>query len=168
MGVYFGGGDGFVPEHVLHEPDVRAPVDEMGGEGVTEGVGGHSFGEADLVDQFLDDIVYPNPGQGLPRAAEEYEVLVFFYLGDAGTVALDVGLQGFVGVSSKQDKAFLVPFAVYLDVVVLKIKVVEFHVDELRYPNSAGVEGLDDGPVALPVLRVLAGRVDDGDDFLDA
>ena len=58
MGVYLRGQYGLVPEHFLHHAQVGAVLDEVGGEGVTEGVGGYllaNSGEQSLPPDHVED-----------------------------------------------------------------------------------------------------------------
>ena len=55
VGVNLGGGDVGVAEHGLHGADVGAVHEEVGGEAVTEGVGGDVFRDAGLFCVGLDD-----------------------------------------------------------------------------------------------------------------
>jgi len=48
VGIDHGRANVFVAEKLLHGTNIVAVFDEMGGEGVAEGVAGASFGEAGL------------------------------------------------------------------------------------------------------------------------
>ena len=62
VGVDFGGGDG-VAEHFLDGAEVGTAFDEMGGEGVAEGMGGNGFFDAGFFGELFDEHEDINPGK---------------------------------------------------------------------------------------------------------
>ncbi len=59
VGVTFGRGENFVPEHGLNEADVSAALVHVGGEGVAEDVGGAAFLDVALAEVSPDPAVEP-------------------------------------------------------------------------------------------------------------
>ena len=55
MGIDFGGGDAFVPQHLLHGAEVGATFHKVRGERVAEGVRTDGFGDAGRCSQCLDN-----------------------------------------------------------------------------------------------------------------
>ena len=58
MGVDFGGGDAFVPQHLLHGTEVGAALHEVCGERVAEGVWTDRLGDAGGGGQRFDNQEY--------------------------------------------------------------------------------------------------------------
>ena len=54
---------GFVAKHFLDGAEVGTAFDEMGGEGVTEGMGGNGFFNAGFFGQLFDEHEDINPGK---------------------------------------------------------------------------------------------------------
>ena len=54
VGVDLGGEDALVPEHLLYGAEVGSVLDEVGGEGVAEGVGGYLLGDTCCLALTLD------------------------------------------------------------------------------------------------------------------
>ena len=76
MGVDLGGEDGLVAEHLLDGPEVRPAFDEVGGEGMAEGVRGNFLVDAGghrLVLYRIEDI---DAAEGFPGPVQEKEVLI--------------------------------------------------------------------------------------------
>ena len=63
VGVDFGGSDGFVAEHFLDGPEVGTAFDEVGGEGVAEGMRGDGFFDAGFFGELFDEHEDINPGK---------------------------------------------------------------------------------------------------------
>ena len=81
--VDFGGGDRLVAEHLLDGPEVGAPLQEMGGEGMAEGVRADSLGDAGGRSQVADDVENHDATQGTAAPVQKQYV---------GAVALYVKL----------------------------------------------------------------------------
>ena len=71
VGVDFGGGDGFVAEHFLDGAEVGTAFDEVGGEGVTESMGGDGFFDAGFFGELFDEHKDINPGKRSAIAVQE-------------------------------------------------------------------------------------------------
>ena len=59
--VDFGGGDRLVAEHLLDGPEVGAPLQEMGGEGMAERMRAYVLFNACHFRLLLDDMEYHDP-----------------------------------------------------------------------------------------------------------
>ena len=75
VGVDLGGEDGFVAEHFLDDAEVRPAFDEVGGEGVAEGVGGDFFVDARGHRLVLDDAEDVHAAEGTAVPVQEQDVL---------------------------------------------------------------------------------------------
>ena len=64
VGVDLGGEDGLVAEHFLDDPQVRPAFDEVGGEGVAEGVRGDLLVDARGHRLVLDDVEDVDAAEG--------------------------------------------------------------------------------------------------------
>lgn len=60
--IYFGGGYGFVAEHLLDGAKVGAPFKQMSGEGVAQCVGGYILADSGQLGMALDDVEYHDAG----------------------------------------------------------------------------------------------------------
>lgn len=56
VGINFGSAYIFVPKHTLYDAKVGATFEQVGGEGVAEGMWADGFLEPRLLSQFLDDM----------------------------------------------------------------------------------------------------------------
>ena len=56
MGVYLGGAYVFVAEHTLYDAQVGTALEQVGSEGVAQGVGADGLLDACLLGQFGDDV----------------------------------------------------------------------------------------------------------------
>ena len=81
VGVNLGGGEGFVAEEFLYDAEVCSRVEHVGGEGVSQGVGGDfvTTGE-DLLHVFIYAALDGAGGDG--TATEIYKHLVVFSVGN--------------------------------------------------------------------------------------
>ena len=77
VGVDFGGKDGFVAKHLLYGAEVGAHFNEVGGKGVTEGVGADRFVDACFGGEVFDDVKDHNPAQTGTPAIEKEDVFIF-------------------------------------------------------------------------------------------
>lgn len=82
MGIYFGGQYGFVPQHLLHMPDIGPSLQKVGGETVAENVGADRFDNAGLFSRRLYYMEDHNPGKPLAAIIEEQYII---YGGTGGT-----------------------------------------------------------------------------------
>jgi len=75
VGVDLGGDDGAVAEHLLYGPEVGAPLEQVGGEGVAEGVGADRLFDAGQNGVLSDDVPRCHARQAGASRAEEQGVL---------------------------------------------------------------------------------------------
>ena len=87
MGVDFGGANAFMTQHALDGTQVGSAFQQVGGEGVAEGVRADGFLEPDVVGKFFDDVENHDAGNVLSAFADEYIVLEIFF--DGHPVSVD-------------------------------------------------------------------------------
>jgi hypothetical protein len=63
MGIYFGGGNRFVTEHLLNRPQIGTSFNQVRGEGVTERMRTNIFPDSHLIGQFFDSRKYRYSGE---------------------------------------------------------------------------------------------------------
>lgn len=78
VGVYLGGDYAFVAEHLLYGTEVGSVLDQVGGEGVAECVGGYLLGDAGLFALAFDHQEYHLAAQFPAAPVQEQDVLGFF------------------------------------------------------------------------------------------
>ena len=149
MHVYFCGANVFVAEHGLYGTEVGASLQQMGGKAVAEGVGADVFGDAGLFCVFLDEDKEADAAEMAASGGGD-ENVVLFPRNDLQPLAHGKpGAELACGLSANGDKAFFPSLSVYSYVAVFQEKVADFQRAEFGYPQSAPVEGLNDGSVPL-------------------
>src|SRR5580692_10263930 len=76
VGIDLGGGNAFMAQHFLYGAEVGATFHEMGGEGMTEGVGGNVLGNAGLPDKVFQEQEDHDPGEPAAAAIEKEDILM--------------------------------------------------------------------------------------------
>ena len=167
VGVDLGGEDGFVAEHFLDDAEVGAVFDEVGREGVAEGVGGDFLVDACDERLLLDEVEDGHPAERAAVFVEEGDV-VEGGLGGRGASG-QIGREGVRRHLAEGDEPFLVAFADYAHEAFLEVDVRDEQAAGLGDPQAAAVEDLEDGAVAegAPVAGGDVHGVEDGADFLD-
>ena len=166
VGVDFRGEDGFVAEHFLDDAEVGAVLDEVRGEGVTEGVRGDFFADAREQRLFLDEIENGHPAQRAAVFVEEGDV-VEGRLGGRRARG-EVGAEGVGGELAEGDEALFVAFADHAHEAFLQVDVGDQQAAGLGDAQAAAVEDFEDGAVAeAGPAGVGVDGVEDGCDFLD-
>ena len=75
MGVDFGGEDGFVAQHLLHDAEVCAVFNQMGGKRVAEGVGRDLLMDSGHHGLVLHQFEDRYPAERFPELVQEQDVL---------------------------------------------------------------------------------------------
>lgn len=121
MGIYFSGQDGFMPQHFLHGPQVRTPVNQFCGKGMPECMWTDIFLYAGRCGQVLDYGEDHDPGQpAAPPVQEEYIFVIPFYPGQGisvGQVVPDLLQRN----SSDRHQPFLIALSCDPDKLLVKI-----------------------------------------------
>ena len=167
VGVDLGGEDGFVAEHFLDDAEVGAVFDEVGGEGVAEGVGGDFLVDACDERLLLDEVEDGHPAERAAVFVEEGDV-VEGRLGGCGASG-QIGREGVRRHLAEGDEPLLVALADDAHEALLEVDVGDLQGAGLRDAEAAAVEDLEDGAVAegAPVAGGDVHGVEDGADFLD-
>ena len=106
------GGEIGVAQHLLDGPQVGAPLEQVGGEGVTQRVGGDVVGQPRLARIALDDRVQPLPRQPPPAVVEEQlRRLQGPGAAQEGPAPLVVGAHSFHGLAPQRHHPLLVALA---------------------------------------------------------
>ena len=162
--VDLGGGDALVAEHLLDGTQVRAAFEEMGGEAVAEGVGGDGGADACGATELLDDVEDGDAGEGRTAADAQEDIILGAGLdGDACAVVEPV-LQFRYGTGRDGHEPLLLAFAVHTDEALVEEEVAHLQMAELTDAEPAGVEGLQNGAVAL---ALGLGHIDGVDEEID-
>lgn len=164
VGVDLRGGDAFVAEHLLHGAQVGAALHQVGGEGVTEGVGRDGLGDAGLLYQVFDDQEDHHAGEAAAPPVEEQYVFLALLHGlvdaDGVGVQLDVLRSG----GAHRHQALLIALADHPDKAHVKEKLRDLQVDHFAHAQPAAVHRFQDGLVA-PAFR--GAQVDLGNDVFN-
>ncbi len=162
VGVDLGGEDGFVTEHFLDDAEVRPTFDEVGGEGVAEGVGGNFLVDARGHRLVLDDAEDVDAAEGAAVPVQEQDVLEG--AGGRFRAGRKVVPDGVGGHVPEGDDALLVALADDIDIPFVQVDVRDLQAGALAHAEAAAVQDLQDG--AVPQARRRAG-VHRGDDRVD-
>lgn len=170
VGVDLGGGDVGVAEDGLDGAEVGAVHEEVGGEGVAEGVGGDVFGDAGLFGVFLDDAFDGAGGEAAVVAGGGGEAGVFAVVeeeGGEGVFADFEVLGDFEGGGfADEDGAVFFAFAADGEFAAVEIDGVAIEGDEFGDAEAGGEEEFDDGAVAEAGFGVGGDGVEEGFDFV--
>ena len=144
------GANVFVAEHGLYGAEVGAPLQQMGGKAVAEGVGADVFGDAGPLCVFLYEDKEADAAQMAASGGGDEDV-VLFPRNDLQPLAHGKpGAEFAYGLSANGNEALFPPLSVHPYIAVFQKKVADFQRAEFGYPQPAAVEGLNDGPVPLP------------------
>jgi hypothetical protein len=167
MGIDLGGAQVRVAEHLLHRAQVRAPLEEMRGEGMAEEVGMHPCRiETRFRGQAPED--EEGAGTGQPAALRVEEELRAVPAIEERPAPGEVAAHGLDAFASERDDPLLVSLAEAPNDAVVQVDPAAVEPHRLADPEPGSVEELDQGAVAerswsRPVRRLdqaldLAGR----------
>ena len=164
VGVDLGGAYALVAEHALDDAQVGAVLEQVGGEGVAEGVGADVLLDACGFGELLDNVEDHDAREVLAAMGADEEVVLVAGLDvDVATVLLQVEFYLVDGGAGDGNETLLASLPLNADEAFVEEHVAELEVAELRHAEAAAVERLDDGSVAE---TFLAGNVDGIDDFI--
>ena len=86
MGVDFGGANAFMTQHALDGTQVGSAFQQVGGEGMAEGMWANGFLEPDVVGKLFDDVENHDAGDVRAPFADEYKVFISLFDGYAVAV----------------------------------------------------------------------------------
>ena len=153
MGVDLGGGQVAMAQQHLHHPQVRPVVEQMGGKGVTQGMGGQG-----LANPSLQGIALDEQPEGLAgHAATAYrgeQVIAHPPVEDVRTPLPHIGLEPGNGLFPQWDQALLVALARHPHHPLHQAHGLRGQGHQLRHPQPRGVEDLQHGAIALAAWLV--------------
>ncbi len=163
--VHLGGADVRMAQQLLHDAQVGAASQHVGGEAVAQGVRGDVLLQADaggiLAHQSPDvGAVQRPPGprkeKGVARAGPS----------QTWPLAMHVVAQGANGAAADRYDSFLVTLADAPQIADLEVDLRTGQPDGFAYPNAGSVEQFEQGPVSLIELLRWVRRVEQGVDLL--
>ncbi len=141
-----------VAEQLLHDADVGTALQQMGGERVPKRVRAHLLLDPSRGRVLLEDAGAPLAGEP-PAAQVQEHRRTRPSRGDLRPNPREVRAHRVTRVPADRDVAFLAPLPEDAHAPLLEVDVVHVEPDELRDPKAAGVERLEDGPVAHALRR---------------
>lgn len=161
VGVDLGGGEAGVAEEFLDGAEVGAVFQQVGGEGVAEGVGADVVLGAGSEDVAVDDAADAAGGERA-AAVVEVEAAGVFFVGalfgeEVGAGFGKIRFDGLLGGAAEEDDALAVAFAADEELGGAA-GLVDGEADELADAEAGGVEGFEDGAVAEPEGGFVVGR----------
>ena len=152
VGVDLGGADVGVAEEGLDGADVGAVVEEVGGEGVAEGVGGDVFGDAGEFGVFFYEALDGAGGEAAVVAGGVGGAGVSGVVEEEGGELVGAALQIFGGTGcgcfTDKNGAVFLAFAADDEFAAVEVDAVAVKVDEFADAEAGGEEKLEDGAVA--------------------
>lgn len=148
VGVYLGGDDALVTEHLLDGTEAGATFQEVGGKRVTEGMRGDSLRDACCLCQLLDDSEDHHTGE-LGAAAVQKEIIFVVWFDGHLVAALQPEMYLLDRDGRQRHKTLFASLAVDTHVAEVEIDIRQFQVDQFGDTKARAIEGLDDGEVAV-------------------
>ena len=149
MHVDFCGANVFVAEHGLYGAEVGASLQQMGGKTVAEGVGTDVFGDTGPLCVFLDEDKEAEAAQMAASGGGDEDVVLFSGNHFQSLSHSKPGAEFVYGLFANGNESLFPSLSVHSYIAVFQKKVADFQRAEFGYPQSASVEGLNDGPVPL-------------------
>ena len=147
-----------VPQHLLDRADIGAPVEQLRGKAVAQGMGGHAVHKPGGPGPLHHDIIhrasrYP-AAPGCSRRADRSADPNFFFRSQ------EIRADHPHGAVSEEHDPLVGALAHDLEPAALEIDVLDIRGTELRHARPGGIEGLEDRPV--PVIdECFNGKIDD-------
>ena len=164
VGVELGGAYAFVAEHGLYGSEVGTALEEVGGKGVAQGVGGDGARDAGTGGQHLYGVEHGDAREVLATAEREEEVVVLAGFGGDVATVVEPELQLAHGTGRHGHETLFGTFAYDVEEGVGGVDVGEGEVAEFADAQTAAVEEFDDGAVAV---ACGFGEVDGGLECVD-
>ncbi len=165
MGIGFGGGDAGMAEEFLDDAEIGPVFEEVGGEGMSEHVGGHVPFDTCAADPRFDAEPEGDGSEGGAATGEE-DVGRGFRGDQAGTSGGEVTFEGGTGGASDGHDPFLVAFADDMDEPGFELELFESDAAEFGEAKAAGVGEFENRVIAEGGFGGLGGRGQDPFDFL--
>jgi len=141
MGVNLGGGDADMPQEFLHEADIPAAFEDVGGKGVAEGVGRVLFIGEGAFEIFFHDAISADAGEGFSESIEEEDAVIGgFFPQEIGSSQIDVFNQSISSLGTERDKSGAVPLAGHSHDFIFEEDIGEAEGSEFGDSEPAAVE----------------------------
>ncbi len=166
MGIDLRRGYAFVPEHELNGLEVGPAFEQMCGEAVAEGVRADALVDACRLGQLLDEDEDHNARYGFASIAQEDKFLLSAYRIGAfgiGQIAPQFGHSCL----THRHETLLATFAIDAQERFVEEEIAELQPRELAHSQSAAVEYLQHGTIALPCRGCHVDGTDEPIDLLD-
>ena len=168
VGVHLGGGQADVTEQFLDGAQIRAHLEQVGGERVAQAVRGDTHADAGAQAVALHEPLHRPRAQARAPAVEEQGLtLGLTAAGGAGKeerIPLgQVLAQGLAGGPAKRNEPFLVALAADPHHLLGPVEVREVGGHQFRHTHAGRVEQLQHRPVPPPVPVHGGGRLDQGE-----
>ena len=159
-----GRGDGGVPEQLLHDTQVGAPLQQVRGERVPQRVRVHACGEARAAGMPTQDGPPSHARERTAAGVAEHEVMAQRPHEQRST-AVEPFAQGALGVRAERDQTLLVALAGHGEGALAERDAAALEADEFRDAQAAGIGDLEHRAVAQPLGLCVGGRDDLGGDL---
>lgn len=164
VGVYLGGGEAFVPQHLLHGTQVGPVLHQFGSKTVAEAVGRDIFVYASFLDGLFDELEDCHAGEMVATEVEE-DIFLLARLGrELAADGEEVGLQQAEGAGIDGHPTLFVALADDLQHLLFGIDVGELEVAQFGDAEAAAIKDFDNDVVAGRTgLAEVEGLLDGGD-----
>ena len=156
VGVDGGGGDVGVAQQHLHGAQVGAVVEQVGGEGVAQGVGGQGGGDVGGFGLFFHDHPEHHPGHAATPGGDE-QVAALLPTQDGRAALGQVAAQPLAGYLAEGHQALLGALAQHPQHAVIQAHIQHPQAHQLTHPQAAGVHQLQHGAVAQAQRGAVVG-----------
>ena len=164
VGIDLGGGNAFVAEHFLNGAEVGAAFNEVGGEGMAEGMRGDVLGDPGLLYEVFEQQEDHHAAKAAAAAVEEEDIFMAGLDGDMGADLLLVDADVFDSDAADGYQPFLVALADHANIADVEVEAGNTEVDDFADAEPAAVHGFEDGFVAVAFGFA---EVDPADDLFD-
>lgn len=148
VGVYLGGDDALVTEHLLDGAEAGATFQEVGSKRVTKGVRRDGFGDACRLSELFDHGEDHDTSQ-LGSAAVEKEIIFVMRFDDHLAAALQPEMYLLDRDGRQRHKTLFASLTIDTHVAKVGIDIRQFQVDQFGDAETRAIEGLDDGEIAV-------------------
>ena len=165
--VDFGGSDALVAQHLLDGTQIGTTFKQMGCKTVAQRVGTDDLAHSGKLTQLFDNVENHLTREHRATTVGEQDVLAAALSDLMGTRLLKIEVYLLDGNGRNGHEALLVALALDDDIMLVHEELREFEGHKLAHAQSATVERLDDGTVALPLGLGHVDRSNHTVDFID-
>ena len=164
VGVELGGADAFVAQHHLYGAQVGAAFEQVGGEGVAEGVGRYVLLEAGAGGDGLEVVEHGDAREAAAAAVAEEEDVLLARADVDGAALVHPRADFGEGAGGDGHKALLAALAEDAQEAFVEKEVAQAEAAQFAYAQPAAVENFHDAVVAPPLGEA---EVDGGFEGID-